>query len=252
MEELYKDLNDIKLLSKDENDLLAADAKTDENKMNELFRHNYRIVFNVANKYRDRGVDFDDLIQEGCLAFVLAVKNYDRNLSGFSTYATIYADGYIQRYIKERSGNIKLTHNFYDKRRDYTKMQEDGTMEKLKYSDKRIVEAHAIPLISIDAIEEEGKEFDVPSPDRWDENLINEIAEQEYRDEIAKIVKRSVTEREFEILSCVWGLDGVEPVNLSVAAKHLHLSRQGVGHTYKRAIKKIQLNRIMEVLKSYV
>ena len=55
---------------------------------NQIILHNQRLVFSVAKRFRGRGLEFEDLIQEGNLGLIAAIDKFDpeRNLR-FSTYA---------------------------------------------------------------------------------------------------------------------------------------------------------------------
>ena len=76
------------LSRKEEAALSARICEGDEAAWEELVRHNLRLVVSVARRYVGRGLEFNDLIQEGNLGLMRAAWGFDANFgTKFSTYA---------------------------------------------------------------------------------------------------------------------------------------------------------------------
>jgi RNA polymerase sigma factor (sigma-70 family) len=74
----------------------------------EAIQKHLGLVIKVAQKYKDLGVDLDDLVQEGMIGVMVALKNYNPEKGIFSTYATIWIAQKIRRYVENHSRNVRL------------------------------------------------------------------------------------------------------------------------------------------------
>lgn len=76
---------------------------------NMLINENYPLVKSVIRRYRNKGVDYDDLFQLGCVGFVKAINNFDVKFGvKFSTYAVPMIAGEVKRYLRD-DGYIKVS-----------------------------------------------------------------------------------------------------------------------------------------------
>ncbi len=105
-----KEVGKIPLLSPDEEKRLLIQIANGDKKAREKFlKANLRLVISVANKWVGRGIDFEDLIQEGNIGLMKALDKFDVNRGfKFSTYAVWWIRQAITRAIYNSSQIIKL------------------------------------------------------------------------------------------------------------------------------------------------
>lgn len=141
---------------------------------------NIGLVHSIANRFRNRGADYDDLFQAGCVGLIKAVDNFDESKGfAFSTYAVPVIMGEIKRIFRD-GGAIKISRSLKEKSikvqaiRDKflsKKLREPTVSELASLSGYDVEELSEIlniinPVVSINMLTEEGsEEIDIPVDD---------------------------------------------------------------------------------------
>ncbi|MBE6674132.1 MAG: sigma-70 family RNA polymerase sigma factor [Ruminococcaceae bacterium] len=90
-------------------DLLKKAVNGDEKATEELMANNLGLVRSIAFKFRDRGVEYEDLVQIGSIGMLKAIRSFDLEKGTvFSTYAVPLIIGEIRRFIRD-DGLIKVS-----------------------------------------------------------------------------------------------------------------------------------------------
>lgn len=90
-----------------------------------LIEDNFGLVHACANKFRGRGVEYDDLFQAGCMGLVKAADNFDFTRGfAFSTYAVPVILGEIRRIFRD-GGAIKIGRSLKEKARNAMKLRDE-------------------------------------------------------------------------------------------------------------------------------
>lgn len=123
--------------------LLTKAKDGDKDALDEFIKNNIPLVSAVARKFMNRGYEYDDIFQIGCMGLVKAVNNFDPAYNvKFSTYAVPMIMGEIKRFIRD-DGIIKVSRSVksvakklhYDKENLTKKLGKEPTLEELsKYS----------------------------------------------------------------------------------------------------------------------
>lgn len=94
-----------------------------------LIGENYGLVHACANKFRGRGVDYDDLYQAGCVGLIKAADNFDKSRGfAFSTYAVPVILGEIRRIFRD-GGAVKVGRTLKERSRNAMKIREELASE---------------------------------------------------------------------------------------------------------------------------
>lgn len=89
--------------------LIEKAQNNDQEALNVLVKENSPLIKSVIKRYRNKGVEYEDLYQIGSMGFLKAVQNFDRNFNvKFSTYAVPMIAGEIKRYLRD-NGIIKVS-----------------------------------------------------------------------------------------------------------------------------------------------
>ena len=95
---------------------LQRQARAGDEASNEFVRCNMKLVVSIASKLQGRGVELEDLIQEGYFGLATAIRKFDADLGyKFSTYATWWIRQAVQRAIADRGSTIRLPVHMHER-----------------------------------------------------------------------------------------------------------------------------------------
>lgn len=98
------------MLNSEETSKLLQDAKNGDNQAKEsLLINNSGLIKSIAKRFINKGVEYDDLYQLGCIGFIKAIDNYNFSFENkFTTYAVPMILGEIKRFLRD-NGSIKVS-----------------------------------------------------------------------------------------------------------------------------------------------
>ncbi|MGD9050001.1 MAG: RNA polymerase sigma factor RpoD [Anaerolineae bacterium] len=247
---------DGKRLGYEKREQLAATVRDGKAAQEHLIKANSRLVVSVAKKYVGRGVPFLDLIQEGNIGLIRAVKKFDyRRGYKFSTYATWWIRQAVTRAIADQGRTIRVPVHMYEQinrlarvsRQLVQELGRDPTMEEiaegLGVSAKKVertIKVSQRPLSLEMPVGEEDDSFlgdfiedsEAPSP-------TDQASQQLLRDQIDDIFV-SLTPREVRILQLRFGLVDGYSYTLEEVGKKFGVTRERIRQIEAQALGRLR------------
>lgn len=90
-------------------ELVGRAKEGDKEAKGKLLEENSHLIKSVIKRFKDKGVEYDDLYQIGCMGFLKAIKNFDSSFNvKFSTYVVPMVIGEVKRFMRD-DGSIKVS-----------------------------------------------------------------------------------------------------------------------------------------------
>ncbi len=262
-EHLQRELDDLGEMTLESPDTLAERMRLIntrfhhyEQAMRELSGGNLRLVVSIAKKYRNRGLSFLDLIQEGNTGLMRAVDKYEyRRGYKFSTYATWWIRQAITRAIADQARTIRIPVHMIETMSRLRKvakqlLQEMGrepTIEETADAagvsleeTKRVLSISRQP-ISLDRPVGEGDDsyFGDFIEDGGSDSPVSAATSEMLKDKIDTVLK-TLTYREREIIKLRYGLGDGYTYTLEEVGRIFKVTRERVRQIEAKAVRKLQ------------
>jgi len=266
-----QDIGKVDLITADEEVELARKIRQgDRVALERLTKANLRFVVSVSKQYQNQGLALPDLINEGNVGLIKAAERFDETRGfKFISYAVWWIRQSILQALAEQARIVRLPLNKIGNinkiNRAYSELEQkferppsaDELAEFLNCSTEEVKQSLSQNgrHVSMDAPLVEGDEssssmYDVMSGDSLpspDNNLVLESLRRDIKSSLT-----TLTQRESDVISMFYGLEGKAPMSLEEIGDRFDLTRERVRQIKEKAIRRLKHTTKNKTLKSYL
>lgn len=260
---IFNAIKNIKIPTEMDNNNLILEAQAG-NKLaiDKLIMQNGRLVYYICKTKFQNPTNREDLIQEGFIGLMKAISNFEVNKdSKFSTYACMYIYKsmciYNTKNINSVTFSQTMAENIFKIKKAKSRLETehmDITVENilkisgLSLKEYKNVESYCT-TISLDKTvdEEESTKFGDMIEDET--NIEYDIINKAVSSILVEIIKKELSQRNYDIICMRFGLDGYQPCTLEKIASKYNISQVAVNKIIKTALSELSQNTEIQTLR---
>ena len=221
-----------------------------------MLETNLRLVINIAKHYQHKGLPFSDLIQEGNLGLMKALEKFDYRLGHrFCTYASWWIRQAVARALSAQSRVIRLPihmlvtirkmniaeKNFIQQRGTEPTIEELAQILEMPKERVSAIKKMSLQCISLQAAVTEDSDSTIESflSDKESDDPMKMLAKKMMRERLSEVINQ-LTEREKQVITMRYGLDGSPGMTLTEVSQIFNVTRERVRQLELKTLEKIR------------
>ncbi len=269
LDKYLQEIGKVDLLTPDEEVDLAKKIKEgNQIALEKLTKANLRFVVSVAKQYQNQGLSLGDLINEGNLGLIKAAQRFDETRGfKFISYAVWWIRQSILQALAEQSRIVRLPLNRVG---SLNKISKTFSELEQKYerepSPEELAEVLDVTTAEVvDTMKISGRHVSMDAPFvQGEDNTLLDVLENDgeekpdtglMNDSLRREVQRALstlTQREADVISLYFGLNGEHPMTLEEIGEKFDLTRERVRQIKEKAIRRLRHTSRSKALKPYL
>lgn len=269
LDKYLQEIGKVDLLTADEEVILAKRIREgDQLALEKLTKANLRFVVSVAKQYQNQGLSLGDLINEGNLGLIKAAQRFDETRGfKFISYAVWWIRQSILQALAEQSRIVRLPLNRVGSlnkiSKTFSELEQKFEREPSPEELAEVLEVTASEVV--DTMKISGRHVSMDAPFvQGEENSLLDVLENDsdekpddglMTESLRREVKRALstlTQREEDVISLYFGLNGEQAMTLEEIGEKFNLTRERVRQIKEKAIRRLRHTSRSKTLKPYL
>jgi RNA polymerase primary sigma factor len=269
LDKYLQEIGKVDLITSDEEVILAQKIREgDQIALEKLTKANLRFVVSVAKQYQNNGLTLGDLINEGNVGLIKAAKRFDEKRGfKFISYAVWWIRQSIMQALAEQSRIVRLPLNRVGSLNKISKSFSDLEQKfQREPSPEELAEVLQVTTEEVvDTLKVGGRHVSMNAPFvQGEENSLLDVLENDSEetpdaelmvDSLKREVQRTLstlTEREADVMSFYFGLNGQQAMTLEEIGEKFNLTRERVRQIKEKATRRLRHSSRSKSLKAYL